>query len=159
MKNILRASIVVLAVFAFQVHTLAQTEETRTLSDDDKAVIIKLAIELRLLGEQRSTSEDGRTFPVYKSLSTKGISSDLVSKLADLKVAVQRPQQVLKLSRQSRGIRYLEVRDFTWEADKLRFSLVAIYRGMGQFITGHSYRYVFEKVAGKWQGKLVLVIC
>lgn len=105
------------------------------------------------------TSEDGRTFPEYKILSTEGMSSELVSKLSDLNVATQKAQQIAKLSRQSTGIRYFEMREFTWEADKLRFSLVAIHRQMGQFITGHSYRYLFENVAGKWQGKLVLIIC
>ena len=159
MNSILKASILAILLLTFEAQGSAQTVSAPTLSDDDKAAIIKNVIDLWFSRAEALPPAEGADLLKHNTLSTEDMSTTLVSKLSGIKLVLRKPKQIEKLKHRPTPIRFLRVNSISRVGDKIGLTLGAISVVNDTPLGVHSYHYLFERIDGQWQGKLMYIIC
>ncbi|HEX6733107.1 MAG TPA: hypothetical protein VF074_24005 [Pyrinomonadaceae bacterium] len=115
--------------------------------------ILQLAFEIKL-------KKDGpEKFAEYLTISTENMSSAMLPKLPGFEFKLMKPNEIHKRQKKADRFRYLLVSEFTRRGRLIELNLGIIERCGGLPCHSHSYRYSFEKIDGKWQGQIFLIIC
>jgi len=131
----------------------AKPGELQEISSADKVAILQLAFEIKL------KREGPEKFAEYLTISTENMSNAMLPKLPGFEFKLMPPNQIKKRQKKADRFRYLLVSEFTKRGRFIDLSLGIIERCGGLPCHSHSYRYAFEKIDGKWQGQIYLIIC
>ena len=159
MNRNLKALILVIALLAFHAQSSAQTVSADVISDDERAAIIKTGIELWFSRAEKLPPAEGSDLLKHNTLSVEDLSANLVSKLSGIKLVLRQRNKIKQLEHRSTPVRYLRVTSLIRAGDAIELTLAAIGRVNDTTLGAHSYHYLFEKVEGHWQGKLIYIIC
>jgi hypothetical protein len=145
---------VLLTVSFFAQSVVNPAENRVVLTNQDRAAIIQAVMESKL------KSEGPLRFSEYLIISTENMSSVLLPKIPGFRFKLMRPAEIRRREKHAARFRYLimdELKD--WNGRSLNFDLAIIERCGGLPCHSHLYKYSFEKVDNKWQGKIFMVIC
>lgn len=123
------------------------------ISSADKVAILQSAFEIKL-------KKDGpEKFAEYLTISSENMSSAMLPKLPGFEFKLLEPKEIQKRLRKADRFRFLIVSEFTRRGRFIELNIGIIERCGGLPCYAHSYRYRFEKIDGKWQGQIYLIIC
>jgi hypothetical protein len=132
----------------------AQT--TRVLSDEDKGAIIKAILEDRL-------SRDGAAdFEKYLVLEIDNLKPSMIPTIGRYQFSPARQKDLERKARRTvGGLDWTRFGDFEFDGQIVQIAFVRKHMGPGRppLVRGKDYRYMFRRVDGRWQGKVLMVIC
>jgi hypothetical protein len=131
----------------------ARPSELPEISSADKVAILQLAFEIKLKDEGPGKFAD------YLTISTENMSKPMLPKIPGFEFTLMKPKEIQKRQKKADRFRYLLVSEFTQRGRFINLSLGIIETCGGLPCHSHSYRYVFEKIDGAWQGRIYMVIC
>ena len=132
---------------------VAKAGESEEISQADKAAILQLAFELKL------EKEGPEKFAEYLTISTENMSRGLLPNISGFEFKLMKPTEIRKRQKKADRFRYVFVSEFDRGSRFVRLALGLSETCRGLPCHSHSYQYVFEKVEGKWQGRIDRIIC
>lgn len=142
-----------ICVCLFLLAVTARPVACEELSSADKAAILQLVFEIKL-------KRDGPAkFAEYLTISAANMSPAMLPEIPGFEFRLMKPKEIQKRQKEAGRFRYLIVSEFTTRDRFVELSLGIIERSGGLPLYAHSYRYRFEKIDGKWQGQIYMIIC
>ena len=145
---------VLLTISFFPQSVVNGAQDRLILTNQDRAAIIQAVMESKL------KSEGPLKFSEYLIISTENMSPVLVPKIPGFRFKLMRSAEIRRRQKHAARFRYLimdELKD--WNGRSLNFDLAIIERCGGLPCHSHVYKYSFQKVDNKWQGRIFMVIC